>query len=218
MHGSRHTKFREPKLLYTSPISVAISVCLGEVTTTLQYTFRLNSHLDNIVFTKLEVESVLKTLVVGKASGPNGLSNRILRELASEISAPFCALFNQSLRTGSFPTPYKEANVCPVPKNVICLLSLIIDQYLCLTLKVKSLRDSFLNIYSIIYNIITYLLPYNQALYRETLLLINLHTSTTHSVRHLILAKRFGLSSVTSAKPLTVYGTHDSCTNFRQLV
>ena len=78
---------------------------------------RLNSHLDNIVFTKLEVESVLKTLVVGKASGPNGLSNRILRELASEISTPFCALFNQSLRTGSFPTPYKEANVCPVPKK-----------------------------------------------------------------------------------------------------
>ena len=53
---------------------------------------RLNSHLDNIVFTKLEVESVLKTLVVGKASGPNGLRNRILRELASELStlsAPF---------------------------------------------------------------------------------------------------------------------------------
>ena len=63
---------------------------------------RLNSHLDNIVFTKLEVESVLKTLVVGKASGPNGLSNRILRELASELSTPFCALFNQSLRTGFF--------------------------------------------------------------------------------------------------------------------
>ena len=41
---------------------------------------RLNSHLDNIVFTKLEVESVLKTLVVGKASGPNGVSHRILRE------------------------------------------------------------------------------------------------------------------------------------------
>ena len=78
---------------------------------------RLYSHLDNIVVTKLEVESVLKTLVVGKASGPNGLSNRILRELASQLSTPFCTLFNQSLRTGSFPTPYKEANVCPVPKK-----------------------------------------------------------------------------------------------------
>ena len=76
-----------------------------------------NLHLDNIIFSQLEVESVLKTLVTGKASGPNGLSNRILRELSSELSIPFCSLFNQSLRTGTFPATYKEANVCPVPKT-----------------------------------------------------------------------------------------------------
>ena len=76
-----------------------------------------NLHLDNIIFSQLEVESVLKTLVTGKASGPNGLSNRILRELSSELSIPFCSLFNQSLRTGTFPATYKEANVCPVPKK-----------------------------------------------------------------------------------------------------
>ena len=35
MRRSRHTEFREPKLVCTSPISVAISVSLGEVTTTL---------------------------------------------------------------------------------------------------------------------------------------------------------------------------------------
>ena len=78
---------------------------------------RLNSHLDSIVFTRLEVESVLKSLALGKASGPNGLSNRILRELSNELSTPFCSLFNQSLRSGTFPTQYKEANVCPVPKK-----------------------------------------------------------------------------------------------------
>ena len=76
-----------------------------------------NLHLDNIIFSQLEVESVLKTLVTGKASGPNGLSNRILRELSSELSNPFCSLFNQSLRTGTFPATYKEANVCPVPQK-----------------------------------------------------------------------------------------------------
>ena len=77
----------------------------------------LNSHLDNITLPELEVESVIKTLVIGKASGPNGLSNRILRELSSELAIPFCALFNQSLRSGTFPVSYKEANVCPVPKK-----------------------------------------------------------------------------------------------------
>ena len=78
---------------------------------------RLNSHLESIALTRIEVESALKSLAVGKASGPNGLSNRILRELSKELSIPFCSLFNQSLRSGAFPTPYKEANVCPVPKK-----------------------------------------------------------------------------------------------------
>ena len=73
--------------------------------------------LTNIVLTPLEVESVLKMLAIGKATGPNGISNRILRELSKELSTPFCSLFNQSLRTGNVPTSYKEANVCPTPKK-----------------------------------------------------------------------------------------------------
>ena len=77
----------------------------------------LNSELTNIVLTPLEVESVLKTLTVGKASGPNGLSNRVLKELSVQLSIPFCSLFNQSLQTGFLPSFYKEANVCPVPKK-----------------------------------------------------------------------------------------------------
>ena len=38
----------------------------------------LESELNNIVLTTDEVDSVLKILPVGKATGPNGLSNRIL--------------------------------------------------------------------------------------------------------------------------------------------
>ena len=63
------------------------------------------------------MESVLKTLIIGKASGPNELSNRILKEPSSQLCTPFCSLFNQSLRTGYLPACYKEANICPVPKK-----------------------------------------------------------------------------------------------------
>ena len=73
--------------------------------------------LSNIILSPLEVESVLKTLPIAKASGPNGLSNRILRELSEELSIPYCSLFNQSLRAGIVPSSFKEANVCPVPKK-----------------------------------------------------------------------------------------------------
>ena len=78
----------------------------------------INSELNTIVLTPLEVESVLKTLTVGKASGPNGLNNRILKELSSELSFPFCSLFNQSLEAGT------------LPRKETCLLSPITDPYL----------------------------------------------------------------------------------------
>ena len=72
-----------------------------------------NIQLSGTVLTPLDVESVLKTLKTGKASGLNGLNNRIFKEL----SPPFCSLFNQSLHIGVFPFTYKNANVCPVPKK-----------------------------------------------------------------------------------------------------
>ena len=56
------------------------------------------------------------------------------------------------------------------------------------------------------------------SLYQETQPQINLLSSTTLSVRHLILVKRSGLSSVTSAKLLTVSGTLAFYINFMQLV
>ena len=77
----------------------------------------VQTHLQNIVLTPSEVELVLETLSIGKASGPNGLNNRIIRALSHELSYPFCSLFNQSLQTGVVPTSYKEANVRPVPKK-----------------------------------------------------------------------------------------------------
>ena len=77
----------------------------------------VDSQLDHIVLTTLEVESVLETLPLGKASGPNTVSNRILKELSSQLASPFCTFFIQSLHTGIVPASYKEANVCPVPKK-----------------------------------------------------------------------------------------------------
>ena len=40
-----------------------------------------------------------------KASGPDGLSNRILKELSHKLSSPLCSLFNKSLSLGKFPSP-----------------------------------------------------------------------------------------------------------------
>lgn len=49
------------------------------------------------------------------ASGPDGLNNRVLQELASELSVPLCSLFKYSLNIGSFPYLWKDANVSSIP-------------------------------------------------------------------------------------------------------
>ena len=54
----------------------------------------VTNELNNIEFSRTEVETILKSFPIGKTSGPNNLSNRILRELAQEFFSPFCNLFN----------------------------------------------------------------------------------------------------------------------------
>ena len=53
--------------------------------------FSLNSITAN------EVESILKALQTGKASGPDSINIRILKEVAKPLSFPLSDLFNASL-------------------------------------------------------------------------------------------------------------------------
>ena len=69
------------------------------------------------MITPEEVKSVLKSLPAGKAAGPDGISNRVLRELSDELSIPFCCLFNHSLQTCVFSDIWKLSNVTPIDKD-----------------------------------------------------------------------------------------------------
>ena len=56
----------------------------------------------------------MKSLPVGKAVGPDGISNCVLKELSREISPALCGFFNQSLHSGIVPDSFKQAYVSPV--------------------------------------------------------------------------------------------------------
>ena len=73
--------------------------------------------MEAFVILPAEVESVLNSLPLGKASGPDTVNNKILKELSVELSSPFADLFNQSLSTSTFPDAWKEAYVSPIFKN-----------------------------------------------------------------------------------------------------
>ena len=52
-----------------------------------------------------------------KACGPDGLSARIIRECAEELSVPIELLCRLSVRSGVFPCEWKRANVISVFKK-----------------------------------------------------------------------------------------------------
>ena len=76
-----------------------------------------DNSLDSITITPVEVLDVLRTLHLGKASGPDGINNYILKEVAYQISYPLSQIYNQSLNTSIFPSSWKISNVCPICKS-----------------------------------------------------------------------------------------------------
>lgn len=75
-----------------------------------------NAVLSSIELSPADVYTLLHGLPTSKASGPDGISNRILRETANELSVPLCSIFNYSLSRGAVPRCWKQANVCPIFK------------------------------------------------------------------------------------------------------
>ena len=76
-----------------------------------------NSTLNSLIITQEEVSEILKCLNVGKAVGPDSISNKLLKELAAPLSLPLRDLFNFSLQHGKFPNSWKEANITPIHKK-----------------------------------------------------------------------------------------------------
>lgn len=71
---------------------------------------------DNRIISVDEVNAKLVKINTNKAIGPDGIPNWILRDGASFLSGPVCAVFNSSMREGYVPPMWKSANIFPLPK------------------------------------------------------------------------------------------------------
>ena len=91
---------------------------LDESQSTLPPSASRNRHsLESIHTNPHEVEAFLNSLSVGKAAGPDGINNRLLKQLSKPLSNPLSDLFNSSLEHGKVPTTWKEANITPIFKK-----------------------------------------------------------------------------------------------------
>ena len=76
-----------------------------------------HSSLCDIVITEEEVLDQIKAIKSNKATGPDLVSPRMIKEAAESICPSLTKLFNLSLRCGVVPAMWKEANVIPIHKK-----------------------------------------------------------------------------------------------------
>ena len=73
--------------------------------------------LNEIVVTQQDVIKAINEFDANKASGPDGISPKLIKEGKHELAYPYTKLFNLSIRLQKFPDSYKLSNVIPIHKN-----------------------------------------------------------------------------------------------------
>lgn len=73
--------------------------------------------LDTIQLNDDDVLQLLNSVDTSKATGPDNISPKMLKEAAPSIARPLTRLFNLSLSTCVFPDIWKQANVIPLYKK-----------------------------------------------------------------------------------------------------
>ena len=79
----------------------------------------LSNPIPSIIISAHKVCRVLRSLKTGKASGPDGIPPRFLKEFA-ELASVLCRLFRLILISCTYPSSWKHAIVQPVLKKGDC--------------------------------------------------------------------------------------------------
>ncbi len=73
--------------------------------------------LYDIEFSESRIKGFLSMVNSNKASGPDGIHGKILKNCADSLAAPLSILFKLSYNTGSIPADWKLAHIVPVHKK-----------------------------------------------------------------------------------------------------
>ena len=105
-----------------------------------------DSVLDRNDITEEEIKYVIVNLDPNKASGPDLISNKMIKYVARAIAKPLQIILNRSLRESVFPDIWKLGNLVPLCKETGPFLKIIVQFPFSVTL-VKSKSTLYSNIY-----------------------------------------------------------------------
>lgn len=73
------------------------------------------THLNN-PFTEQEIIATIKTLLPGKAPGPDGLTREYFKQFSHQLAPHLTALFNDAASSSLFPRESLQALIVTLPK------------------------------------------------------------------------------------------------------
>ena len=73
--------------------------------------------IPSLTITTPAIQKLLNNINPHKASGPDNISGRILKDLQNFTAAFLTIIFKKSLQTGCVPSGWKPANVAPAYKK-----------------------------------------------------------------------------------------------------
>jgi hypothetical protein len=94
------------------------SVFTREQNTTLPKTTKhIKDTIPTIIIRPEGVEKLLNQLNPSKASGPDGIPNRILKECSKQLTPGLASIYQKSINTGSLPSDWLNANISSIFKK-----------------------------------------------------------------------------------------------------
>ena len=79
--------------------------------------YTTSPEMDEPIITRRKITELLQHMKKSSAPGPDGISQRVLIELAEEISYPLFLLFKKSFESSQLPQDWKTAHVIPIFKK-----------------------------------------------------------------------------------------------------
>ena len=103
---------------------------------------------EELLVTEDEVFRSLSRIKINKATGPDCIPNKLLKDFAIELSPIIADIYNQSLKEGSIPTILKSSIVTPIlkitppsdikadlrPISLTCTLAKVLEGFTCVRL------------------------------------------------------------------------------------
>ncbi len=82
-----------------------------------QFQKRCNSEFKHSTIIASEITDLINSLTTNKASGPDNINHRLLKNISTSVASPLSLLYNMSINCHEFPSQWKIGHIIPIYKK-----------------------------------------------------------------------------------------------------